>query len=116
MVVKTFSPGDIEINMSQAAIEHFKSQLDSGNKKAVRLYVKKSGCSGFMYKIDLVNSPEENDKLYNFGPVELLVSDDALPLLKGTLVDLVDNGINKKIQFNNPNIKAMCGCAESFTL
>ena len=41
---------------------------------------------------------------------------DALKMLHGTEIDLVTEGINKVIKFNNPNVTAECGCGESFSV
>tara|TARA_B100000614_G_C14201390_1_gene349935 strand:+ start:331 stop:447 length:117 start_codon:yes stop_codon:yes gene_type:complete len=34
--------------------------------------------------------------------------------LKGTTVDFEVDGVNQGIKFLNPNVKAVCGCGESF--
>ncbi|WMS87600.1 HesB/IscA family protein [Pleionea litopenaei] len=116
MSVETFSPHDIELTMSDKAIRHFKRQLDSKSESAVRLSVKESGCSGFMYVMDFVNQGEDSDKPFTFDGISVFVAQDALPILNGTEIDLVTEGVNSSIQFKNPNAKAMCGCGESFTL
>ena len=35
-------------------------------------------------------------------------------ILKGTKVDFLVEGVNEGIKFLNPNVKAICGCGESF--
>ncbi len=116
MSVATFSPNDIELTMTEKAIRHFQRQLKSKSETAVRLWVKESGCSGYMYEMDFVDAPEEGDKTFQFGDVTLFVSKEALPIIQGTEIDYATEGVNSSIQFNNPNAKAMCGCGESFTL
>lgn len=116
MTVETFSPNDVNLSMTDKAIRHFQRQLENRSEKAVRLWVKESGCSGFMYEMDFVDTPEVDDKTFEFGDITLYVSKDALPVLQGTEIDFVTEGVNSNIQFKNPNAKAMCGCGESFTL
>ncbi|HHQ42061.1 MAG TPA: iron-sulfur cluster assembly accessory protein, partial [Chromatiales bacterium] len=41
---------------------------------------------------------------------------ESLKLLDGTEVDYVREGLNEGFRFNNPNVKATCGCGESFTV
>ena len=41
---------------------------------------------------------------------------ESLDYLKGTMVNFTHNGLNKGIQFDNPNAKAVCGCGESSTI
>ena len=38
----------------------------------------------------------------------------SLPLLDGTEVDVVREGLNEGFVFRNPNVKHECGCGESF--
>ena len=116
MSVETFSPNQVEISMTEKARKHFSRQLAENSAGAVRLHVKESGCSGFMYELDFVNSREENDKEYQFDAITLYVSAQALPYLSGTVIDYVTEGVNSMVQFSNPNAKAMCGCGESFII
>ena len=66
--------------------------------------------------MDFVNQAEPDDQVFTFDDINLFVSKQALPILQGTEIDFVTEGVNSNIQFNNPNAKAMCGCGESFTL
>ena len=38
------------------------------------------------------------------------------PLLAGTTVDLKIEGVNRILQFDNPNVVSECGCGESFAV
>jgi iron-sulfur cluster assembly protein len=46
----------------------------------------------------------------------IFVDNKSFNFLKGSLIDYVDDGLNKGIKFVNPNAKAVCGCGESFTV
>lgn len=116
MSVTTFSPNDVEIQMTEKAIKHFRRQLKEKAETAVRLSVRESGCSGFMYEMDFVESAQDTDKQFIFEDVIVYVSKEALPIMQGTEIDYTTEGVNSVIQFNNPNAKATCGCGESFTL
>jgi iron-sulfur cluster assembly accessory protein len=39
-----------------------------------------------------------------------------LPLIDGTLVDFVKQGLNEAFKFQNPKSKVECGCGESFSV
>lgn len=39
---------------------------------------------------------------------------EALPLVRGTEIDLVVEGLNSVLKFRNPNAQVECGCGESF--
>ncbi|MEO1582771.1 MAG: iron-sulfur cluster assembly protein IscA, partial [Pseudomonadota bacterium] len=38
------------------------------------------------------------------------------PLLDGTQVDFVKDGLNEMFRFSNPNAAGECGCGESFNV
>jgi iron-sulfur cluster assembly protein len=82
----------------------------------LRLGVKKSGCSGFAYVIDYADSVLPEDAVFEQHGVKVVVSQDALPYLEGIEVDYRREGLNEAFHFNNPNVKASCGCGESFTV
>ena len=45
--------------------------------------------------------------------VKVFVDPESLPLINGTTVDFVKQGLNEAFRFHNPNIKGECGCGES---
>lgn len=122
MSVESFDPhaaavGSPAVTVTPAALAHFRRQLASHSGKSVRLSIKKSGCTGFMYVIDLVEQGSADDVQYQLDDlVELRVARDALPIVSGTEIDLVKEGINRQIKFHNPNVKDECGCGESFSV
>ena len=59
-------------------------------------------------------SPAE-DEVFEFEDTRVVVSRQALPVLNGTTVDFVKQGLNSMFRFHNPNAGALCGCGESFT-
>jgi iron-sulfur cluster assembly protein len=44
------------------------------------------------------------------------VDSKSLTALKGIELDYTRQGLNEGFEFNNPNVKAECGCGESFTI
>lgn len=118
MSVETFNPQQETVSVTAAAAEHFKKQLNGhAEAKAVRLSVKQSGCTGWMYVVDLVPEANEGDLHLALGEgVELLVDPSALPVVSGTEIDYVTEGVNRQLKFNNPRVKDYCGCGESFSV
>jgi len=45
-----------------------------------------------------------------------VVSQNDWPYLEGINIDFRREGISEAFKFENPNIKAMCGCGESFAV
>ena len=48
--------------------------------------------------------------------VKVVVDPLSLPLIDGTLVDFVKQGLNEAFKFQNPKAKGECGCGESFNV
>jgi Fe-S cluster assembly protein SufA/iron-sulfur cluster assembly protein len=117
MSVSTFDPSAATITMTDAALAHFQAALKGREDMLVRLSTKTSGCTGYAYVLDLVDQAEPNDVVLAPGEhVRLAVDPEAMALVKGTEIDMVVEGVNKVIKFNNPNVVAECGCGESFSV
>ena len=116
MSVQTFIP-EQSITLTPSAIKHMASEIakkDGAN--AVRIAVKPSGCSGYMYEMELVDAPQENDVTIKTGDLTVYVDQESLPVLKGTELDYIKQGLNAILQFRNPNATSECGCGESFSV
>ena len=117
MSIASFDPQQQAVVVTPAAVAHFKRQLDNSQNKAVRLSVKQSGCTGWMYVVDLVDEPKTDDlQLTLDDGVELWVDPKSLSVVGGTEIDYVTEGVNRQLRFNNPRVKDYCGCGESFSV
>ena len=56
------------------------------------------------------------DLVFEDQGVKVFVDPESLPLIKGTTVDFVKQGLNEAFRFHNPNTKGECGCGESFSV
>ena len=117
MSVDTFNPQQDVITLTQSAISHFEAALKNKSDSLVRLSTRESGCSGFAYELNIVDAAEDTDiVLEPRDDIKFAVAEDALKLVKGTEIDMVTEGVNRVVKFNNPNVTAECGCGESFTV
>ena len=82
----------------------------------VRFGIKRTGCSGFCYTVDVADAVTDTDLVFEEGGVRLLVDKKALPFIDGTEVDFQRQGLNATFVFRNPNATGECGCGESFTV
>ena len=48
--------------------------------------------------------------------MNLYIERESIPLLQGTDVDYVREGVNQVLKFSNPRAEDYCGCGESFSL
>ena len=109
---------DSPITLSPAALKHVLAYLDKQTQAhGIRLSVKKTGCSGLSYVIDYVDQPQADDLVMPLTNIYSVYLDRAsYPYLKGLHMDYVQQGLNMKFVFNNPNQTGQCGCGESFTV
>lgn len=116
-VVATYDPQAPLVTVTQAAAGHFATKLAKAGRQLIRLSVKTSGCTGYAYVLDYVAEPETADLLVPVqGGITLAVAADAANFVRGTQIDLVQEGVNRVIKYNNPNVVAECGCGESFSV
>jgi iron-sulfur cluster assembly protein len=85
-----------------------------GKGVGVRLGVRTTGCSGLAYKLEYADQFMPEDLRFESFGVTVLVDPKSLAYLDGTELDFVREGLNEGFKFNNPNVKAECGCGESF--
>lgn len=116
MSVETFDPVAHDgVQMTPAAAAHVRRQLERAGASAMRIGVKSSGCSGYKYELELVAGPSAGDLEYRVADdLWVYVDPAALPLVRGTEIDLVIEGLNATLKFRNPNAQVECGCGESF--
>ena len=81
---------------------------------AVRLAAFSSGCSGFRYRVDPTDTVQDGDRVFDSGGVRIAVDAASLPYVQGITLDVVDEGLSRRLRFDNPNAKQTCGCGESF--
>ncbi|MFT5575090.1 MAG: iron-sulfur cluster assembly accessory protein [Bermanella sp.] len=116
MSVEIFIPQQA-VTVTEAAQAHFRKQLDGRDSGAIRLSVKESGCTGYKYVIDIVGQGESEDvEIALENGVRLLVSTQAMGMVRGTQIDYAKEGLNRTLKFINPNVADECGCGESFSI
>tara|TARA_Y100000588_G_scaffold221492_1_gene235397 strand:+ start:110 stop:433 length:324 start_codon:yes stop_codon:yes gene_type:complete len=105
------------ITLTEAAAARVKRFLDSrGSGIGLRIAVKTTGCSGYMYLVDYADAIEDEDNVYDSNGVKVIVDTKSLPLVDGTEVDFSKQGLSEGFRFKNPNVKGECGCGESFAV
>ena len=105
------------ISLTDNAASHIRRQLEKRGKGfGLRLGVRRNGCSGWSYDLDYADEIAEDELKFEHGDIVVVVPKDALPLVDGTEVDYVSEGLNQMFQFRNPNVSDECGCGESFAV
>ena len=103
------------ITLTDNAAKHVLGFLSKrGKGVGLRLGVRTSGCSGMAYKLEFADEIDNGDVRFDSGGVTVLVDPKSLPYIDGMELDYTREGLNEGFRFNNPNVKDMCGCGESF--
>ena len=105
------------ITLTEAAANRVNSFLaNRGQGVGLRLGVKTTGCSGLAYILEFADEIQPEDQVFEDRGVKVIIDPKSLLYLDGTELDYKKEGLNEGFEFNNPNIKDMCGCGESFTI
>ena len=81
--------------------------------EGIRIGVKKGGCAGMEYTVDLVRNPEPRDDVVDVGGAKVFVNPEATLFLLGTEMDFEVTKLRTGFVFRNPNQTSACGCGES---
>ena len=103
------------ISLTETAAERVRNFMSTQpSATALRLGVKKTGCSGFAYVVELTSRVSDSDEIFDTDGVKIVVDKQILPMLDGTRIDFTRQGLNEMFEYDNPNVKSLCGCGESF--
>ncbi|CAN0652662.1 Fe-S cluster assembly scaffold SufA [Nitratireductor aquimarinus] len=84
--------------------------------KGVRVGIKKGGCAGMEYTVDLVTEADPKDDHVEHEGAHVYVAPEAALFLLGTQLDFEVTKLRTGFTFNNPNQTSACGCGESIEL
>lgn len=105
------------IVLTESAADRVRAHLTKrGVGLGLRLGIKKTGCSGFAYVVNYADEIRAEDAVFEVLGVKVIVDSASLPLIDGTIVDFVKQGLNEAFKFQNPKAKGECGCGESFSV
>jgi iron-sulfur cluster insertion protein len=98
-------------------INQLLSEEDSNIKLVLRISVEGGGCAGFQYKYEFVNDQvSEDDHVFKKNDAVVVIDSMSLELIKGSIVDYVEELGSAYFEIKNPNAKIGCGCGNSFSL
>ncbi len=108
----------MSISLTKAAAQRVETMLAKrGHGIGLRVATRKSGCSGFAYEVNYADEIEGDDIVFENHGVKVIVDKQSLSYIDGMQLDYVKtNALHEGFEFNNPNVKDMCGCGESFTV
>jgi len=105
------------MTLTAPAAERVKTILkNSDNAAGIRVSIKKGGCAGMEYAIDLAKEADPKDDRIERDGATVFVAPEAILYLLGTEMDYEVTKLRSGFVFNNPNQTSACGCGESVEL
>ncbi|MDW5313582.1 Fe-S cluster assembly scaffold SufA [Rhizobium sp. PL01] len=106
------------MSLSDAAAGRVKAIVENagGDAQGIRVGIKKGGCAGMEYAIDMVTAANPKDDLVEYQGAKVWVAPEAVLYLLGTRMDFEVTTLRSGFTFNNPNQTSACGCGESVEL
>jgi iron-sulfur cluster assembly protein len=106
------------MTLTDAAADRVKAIVENagGPARGIRIGIKKGGCAGMEYAIDLVTDPNPKDDLIERNGASVWVAPEAVLYLLGTEMDFEITTLRSGFTFHNPNQTSACGCGESVEL
>lgn len=105
------------MSLTDRAAERVREIVDDRDEAlGIRIGVKKGGCAGMEYTIDLVSAVNPKDDHVEHDGAHVYVAPEAALFLLGTQMDFETTTLRSGFVFNNPNQSSACGCGESVEL
>ncbi|PYB71362.1 MULTISPECIES: Fe-S cluster assembly scaffold SufA [Rhizobium] len=106
------------MSMSEAAAARVKAIVENSgpDAKGIRVGIKKGGCAGMEYTIDLVTEPNPRDDRIEHDGATVWIDPAAVLYLLGTEMGFETTTLRSGFTFHNPNQTSACGCGESVEL
>ncbi|MBW8850116.1 MAG: iron-sulfur cluster assembly accessory protein [Xanthomonadales bacterium] len=104
------------ISLAPAALDRIRGYLAADPAAlGLRFGVRRTGCSGWGYAVDLARDRRDGDVVSEQDGIRIFVDAYSLPMVDGTEIDFLKQGLNEQFVFRNPNVAGECGCGSSFT-
>ena len=92
------------MNLTPSAITQIRRLLALPEPKLIRVGVKNRGCSGLAYHLEYVDKAGAFDEAVEQDGVKVLIDSKALFSIIGSEMDWVEDKLNQRFVFRNPNI------------
>jgi iron-sulfur cluster assembly protein len=105
------------ITLTENAAIQIRSQLAKrGKGLALRIGIKKVGCSGLAHTFDIADEVRAGDHVFESHDARVVLDAPSLLVLDGSRIDFIKDGLRQMFKFDNPNVESECGCGESFNM
>ena len=105
------------ITFTETAARRIQHQITMrGNGIALRIGIKKVGCTGLAHTFEIADDIRPTDHSFESHDARILITGDSFEFLDGSHIDFVTEGLKQTFKFDNPSVESECGCGESFNL
>ena len=106
-----------DVTLSQNAARQINAIMaKQGMDQYMRVAVEGGGCSGFQYKFDFADAPNDDDIVIERDGAKVVIDEMSLEFLSGSEIDYTQELIGSAFKITNPNATAGCGCGTSFSV
>ena len=109
----------IEDVSAEKIIQFLEQDNKSPEKYGLWVAVKKDGCSGNSYDMDLreiAPSIENKDKIFEHNGATVMIDRKSYLFVIGSILGYTEALTGSGFSFSNPNIKKTCSCGISFAV
>lgn len=106
-------PGKSPVTLTPSAVRQISTLMQRENAFGLRLGVKKGGCAGMEYTMEVAAQPGPMDEVVEQDGARVMIAPMAQMFLFGTEIDYETSLLSAGFRFNNPNVAEACGCGES---
>lgn len=106
-------PGASPVTITPAAERQIARLMAGKNAFGLRIGLKKGGCAGMEYTMELAEAAAGNDEIVEQGKARVMIAPMAQMFLFGTEIDYETGLLESGFRFRNPNVTDSCGCGES---
>ena len=105
------------LTVTDAAANRIKALIENSGQSYVglRVSVNSKGCSGLSYVFEYAEAKKKLEEEVFTKGIRVFIDTAAIMYLTGSEMDFLEEKLESKFVFSNPNAKSVCGCGESFS-
>ena len=106
---------EAHIIITPLAVEKIKAFCSRQQKQALRVAVQPGGCSGYQYQMELTDSLNPEDLVFEEDNAKVVIDQKSIELINGATLDYEDTLTDAGFKIQNPQAHGTCGCGNSFS-
>ena len=105
------------ITLTERAVIKIKEIAESEGiaSLTIRVSVKGGGCSGMTHDMEFSDQVSELDEIIEIDDIKVIIDPLSFQYLENASIDYLESPFGGGFKFNNPAVKATCGCGQSYS-